>query len=57
MLEIYSSCFKIHGAGHASVTSRSGCSRAKPIVHTSSGIKSIDDSFAEGFYPRSRNSG
>ncbi|MDR1479319.1 MAG: DUF2271 domain-containing protein [Planctomycetaceae bacterium] len=35
---LYSSYFKIHGAGHASVASRSGCSRAKPITHTGLGI-------------------
>ncbi|MDR1480393.1 MAG: hypothetical protein LBJ00_15765 [Planctomycetaceae bacterium] len=28
----YSSCFKIPEAEHASVASRSGCSRAKPIA-------------------------
>ncbi|MDR1477513.1 MAG: hypothetical protein LBJ00_01065 [Planctomycetaceae bacterium] len=29
---IYSSCFEIPEAEHASVASRSGCSRAKPIA-------------------------
>ncbi|MDR1478370.1 MAG: hypothetical protein LBJ00_05455 [Planctomycetaceae bacterium] len=33
-----SSCFKIPKAEHASVASRSGCSRAKPIAHTGIGI-------------------
>ncbi|MDR1480053.1 MAG: hypothetical protein LBJ00_14045 [Planctomycetaceae bacterium] len=31
-MSAYSSCFKIPEAGHASVASRSGCSRAKPIA-------------------------
>ncbi|MDR1479394.1 MAG: hypothetical protein LBJ00_10680 [Planctomycetaceae bacterium] len=34
---LYSSCFKIPETGHASVTTWSGCSRAKPIY----GIKPI----------------
>ncbi|MDR1480127.1 MAG: hypothetical protein LBJ00_14420 [Planctomycetaceae bacterium] len=29
---LYSSCFKISEAEHASVASRSGCSRAKPLA-------------------------
>jgi hypothetical protein len=36
---IYSSCFKIPEAEHASVASQSGCSGAKPTAHTSFGIK------------------
>ncbi|MDR1479211.1 MAG: hypothetical protein LBJ00_09740 [Planctomycetaceae bacterium] len=35
---LFSGYFKIHGAEHGSATSRSGCSRAKPITHTGSGI-------------------
>ncbi|MDR1480940.1 MAG: hypothetical protein LBJ00_18600 [Planctomycetaceae bacterium] len=35
---LYSSCFEIPEAEHASVASRSGCSRAKPTVHTGFGI-------------------
>ncbi|MDR1477522.1 MAG: hypothetical protein LBJ00_01110 [Planctomycetaceae bacterium] len=42
---IYSSCFEIPEAGHASVASRSGCSWAKPIAHTGSGIKTDGTSF------------
>ncbi|MDR1477683.1 MAG: squalene/phytoene synthase family protein [Planctomycetaceae bacterium] len=37
--QIYSSCFKIPEAEHASVASRSGCSGAKPTAHTGFGIK------------------
>ncbi|MDR1479683.1 MAG: hypothetical protein LBJ00_12180 [Planctomycetaceae bacterium] len=37
----YSSCFEIPEAGHASVASRSGCSRAKPTAYTGYGIPLI----------------
>ncbi|MDR1478495.1 MAG: hypothetical protein LBJ00_06085 [Planctomycetaceae bacterium] len=37
-MKIYSSCFKIPEAEHASVASRSGCSGAKPTAHTGFGI-------------------
>ncbi|MDR1480836.1 MAG: hypothetical protein LBJ00_18070 [Planctomycetaceae bacterium] len=37
-IALYSSCFEIPEAEHASVASRSGCSRAKPIAHTGFGI-------------------
>ncbi|MDR1477386.1 MAG: hypothetical protein LBJ00_00410 [Planctomycetaceae bacterium] len=36
---VYSSCFEIPEAGHASVAPRSGCSWAKPTAHTGFGIK------------------
>ncbi|MDR1478669.1 MAG: carboxypeptidase-like regulatory domain-containing protein [Planctomycetaceae bacterium] len=35
---LYSSCFEIPEAEHASAASRSGCSRAKPTAHTGFGI-------------------
>ncbi|MDR1480370.1 MAG: SDR family NAD(P)-dependent oxidoreductase [Planctomycetaceae bacterium] len=41
---LYSSYFKIHGAGHASVASRSGCSRAKLTAHTGFGIQFLFNS-------------
>ncbi|MDR1480611.1 MAG: hypothetical protein LBJ00_16910 [Planctomycetaceae bacterium] len=36
-LTLYSSRFKTPEAEHASVTSRSGCSRAKPAAHAGFG--------------------
>ncbi|MDR1478716.1 MAG: hypothetical protein LBJ00_07215 [Planctomycetaceae bacterium] len=42
---IYSSCFEIPEAEHASVASRSGCSRAKPTAHTGFGIKNTKRNF------------
>ncbi|MDR1479569.1 MAG: MFS transporter [Planctomycetaceae bacterium] len=39
---LYPSCFEIPEAEHASVASQSGCSGAKPAVHTGFGINSGD---------------
>jgi hypothetical protein len=38
---LYSSYFKVHGVGHASIAPRSGCSRAKPAARTGCGIIEI----------------
>ncbi|MDR1290277.1 MAG: hypothetical protein LBK06_03660 [Planctomycetaceae bacterium] len=42
LLSLCSSRFKIHKAEHGSVTTWSGCSRAKPTAHTGSGIRKKD---------------
>ncbi|MDR1478444.1 MAG: hypothetical protein LBJ00_05830 [Planctomycetaceae bacterium] len=52
--QIYSSCFKISEAEHASVASRSGCSRVKSTAHTSSDItrkvRKGEEKFFKNFY-------
>jgi hypothetical protein len=50
-LLLYSSCFKIPEAEHASAASRSGCSGAKPTAHTGFGIPV--ELFAESIYTKS----
>ncbi|MDR1478871.1 MAG: hypothetical protein LBJ00_08010, partial [Planctomycetaceae bacterium] len=52
--DLYSSCFKIHGAGHSSVASRSGCSRANPIAHTGSGIITIFGRISMGHFSKDK---
>ncbi|MDR1478351.1 MAG: hypothetical protein LBJ00_05360 [Planctomycetaceae bacterium] len=45
---IYSSCFKIPEAEHASVASRSGCSETKPTAHTGYGITAACSHIGQG---------